>query len=419
MSPRETEVSAEGWGLRGRIAAFSLPSVVSFIAPLVVLPLVASSADVSEWAALGIGQALGALVGIVVAYGWPMVGPVEIASGDRVGEVFYESLLTRGCLLTGTLPVVALMSWAAAPTGTLLLAGLTGAASATLGLSSQWVAVGTGNPWSITLLEHLPRLVIMVAGGGLIAAGGSLYLYPASIACSSLVALVLFARFAVRPLRPSGSWVGVLRTRLAAQWSAGATSLAASAYSAGALFVVGITASATQTAQMASADRLFRVGLTGVVVLSSALQAWVVHRDAVVGRARQRRAVAWHIGLGLVGAVTFAGAAPSVARLLFGSDVAFGHAVSTAYGLAFLCISVGTSVAQHVLVPGGHVRSALSATVAGAAVGVPLLLVLADAEGAAGGAVALAVSELVVLAVLLWRASVLGATIGPEIGSVQ
>lgn len=382
-----------------------MPQLISFLAPLIVLPLVAGVSSSAEWAALGVGQALGAVVGIVVAYGWPMVGPVEVASADRstVPGIFYESLLTRAVLLGCAVPLVALLSGLAAPEGEFALTSTTALATATMGLSSTWVAVGLGRAGSVTVLEHLPRLLVMAAAGLAIHEGGTFFLYPAAIAGSSVVGVVLFGTLAVRPVRPTGTVVEILRRRLGAQWSAGATTLAASAYSAGALFVVGLAASVTETAEMASADRLYRFGLIVVVVLSSSFQAWVVHPDPVVRRWRRQRALSVHIVVGMVGGGVCAAAAPTVATLLFGEDLAFDHRVSTGYGVAFLLVAVGTSLAQHMLVPDGKVRSTLVATTAGALVGTPLLLGLAATQGAAGGAVGLAVSELVVLVVLAWR----------------
>jgi O-antigen/teichoic acid export membrane protein len=221
---------------------------------------------------------------------------------------------------------------------------------------------------------------------------------------------------AVPPVRTVGSVAEILRRRLRSQWSAGATTLAASAYSAGALCVVGLAASVTQTAEMASADRLYRVGLTVVIVLSSAFQAWVVHPDPLVQRSRRRQALGVHAAVGIVGAGVCAAVAPLAARLLFGSDLDFDHWVSTGYGLAFLMVATGTSLAQHVLVPDGQVTSTLVATVVGAVVGVPLLLGLSAAHGAAGGAFALAASELVVLICLAWRVrSRSGARLGQDV----
>lgn len=389
-----------------RVVGFSVPQLVSFLAPLIVLPLVAGVATDAEWAALGVGQALGAVVGIVVAYGWSMVGPVEVAAaGDQrvVGEVFFESLLSRGALWVATTPLVLLLSWPAAPGGELGLTATTALATATMGLSSGWMAVGLARPGPVTVTEHLPRLVVLVAAGLAIGSGSSLFLYPAAIAASSLVGVVLYAGVSVRPVRPAGPLAGILLRRLREQWSAGATTLAASAYSAGALFLVGLAASVAETAEMSSADRLYRVGLTVVIVLSSGFQAWVVHPDRLVRTSRRRKALGVHVAVGLVGGCVCAVAAPGVARLLFGPALAFDHRVSTAYGVAFLMVAAGTSLAQHYLVPDGQVRSALLATVAGVAVGVPLLLALSASHGAAGGAAALAVSELAVLGCLAWR----------------
>jgi len=388
-----------------RILSFGTSTLVTLLTPLVVLPIIATVTDTSGWAALAVGQSIGSLFAILVAFGWPVVGPVELARSSReaVGSIFYESLLTRGMLLLVAVAPVVVVSYVAAPPGRFGLVVTTAVAFASTALTSSWVAVGLGSASRFMLLESLPRLVVLVAAAVAIQRGGSLYLYPTAIAAASVIGAFLFAWSGVRPRRPQDRLRTAVRRRLRAQVAAAATALSAAAYSAGALLLVGVSTTVHQTALMSSAQLIYGVGLYAVVALSSSLQAWVVHPDPVVAKDRRRRALLCHAALGLVGLALCASLAPTVATVLFGSDLAPGYAVALAYGAAFAAVSVVTSLAQHFLLPASDVTGVLWASVVGAAVGVPALLLLARQFGAAGGASGLAVSELVVLAVLAAR----------------
>jgi PST family polysaccharide transporter len=408
--------SNDGASVGQRILNFGTSTLVTLLTPLVVLPIIATVTDASGWAALAIGQSIGSLFGIVVAFGWPVVGPVELARARRedVGSVFYESLLTRGLLLLAVVAPVVAVSYVAAPPGRFGLAVATAVAFASTALTSSWVAVGLGTASRFMLLESLPRLVVLVVAAVAIHRGGSLYLYPAAIAAASVIGACLFAWSGVRPRRPRGQLFAAVRRRLRAHVAAAATALSAAAYSTGALLLVGISASVHQTALMSSAQLIYSVGLYAVVALSSALQAWVVHPELVVARERRRRALLWHGALGLVGMALYASLMPTLATLLFGSDLAPGYAVAVAYGVAFAAVSIVTSLAQHFLLPASDVVAVLWATALGALVGVPALVLLAWQFGAAGGASALAASELVVLATMAVRVRHVSRASRPE-----
>jgi O-antigen/teichoic acid export membrane protein len=387
-----------------RIAAFVIAPLLSLIAPLVVLPVIADSTDASGWASLAVGQSVGAVAGILVAFGWPLVGPVEVARSERaaVGVVLFESLLSRGVLLAGTAIPAAAIAALAAPTGRVTLTVITALATMTFGLTFNWVAIGLGRARSIIAFDAVPRVAFALLTAVIVVRGGSLFWYPALTAAASIAGLLLFCIFVVRPNRPDRPLGTALRARLGGQAPAAATALAGGAYSAGALFLVGISTSVHETALMSSADRLYQLGLLAIVALGNALQAWVVPPDHALVRGRRRRALHLHTMCGVVGLVGFAAVAPTASRVLFGADLTPGYDVALAYGLALAFLAPATSLAQHVLVPDGRVREIMQTTLLGAAVGVPALLILSRQFGAAGGAAGLALSELVVLVRLAW-----------------
>lgn len=390
-----------------KVAAFGVAPLANVLTPFVVLPILAANTTTAGWAALAVGQSIGALAAAVIAFGWPVVGPVEVARADpqQVRRIYTDSLLSRAMLSPIVLLLVAAASWAAAPGGEFMLTVTVAAASATFGFSPTWVAIGLGRAKSIVLFETVPRAALVVAAAVAIALGASIYAYPTALALSTLLALAAFSRWTVRPISPGRAWFGAVAARLRGLASAAASTLTGSLYSAGALFLVGIVATVEVTAEVSSADRLYRIGLLTVIVLTNAFQGWVVDPDPVEAARRRGVALRIHLGVGITGAVAYTAAAPVVASLLFGADLAPSYLLAAFYGATFAALAVASSLAQHFLVPAGQVRGVLTSTVLGAAVGVPAILLLSGQIGAAGAGAGLFLSEAVVLVTqaIWWR----------------
>lgn len=404
-------MKADKSGVRSRVVRFSLASFVALLAPFLVLPVVASRTSVADWAALAVGQSIGTVAGLVVACGWSVNGPVEIARavGNEIGGIFWESVRMRLMAFFVTAVPVVVICGLAAPKDQFTLTAATAVAFSSVALSSTWVAVGLGDPVPLMLLESLPRLGILAVCGLAISLGATVLVYPGAVLLASFVGLGLFLWAGVRPLRRPASPRRSMRTRVATQLPALGTTLSAGGYTAATVFLVSLATDVHETAVLSSAQLLYGVGLVSVVALSSGLQSWVIHPDPPTARERRCKALASHTCLGLIGLAAFTVLAPPVAARLFGADVAPSAVVAAGYGVALLATCIGTSMAQHLLVPAGAVNAVLRATVTGAAVGVPLILVLSSAFGAAGGAFALAGSEVLVTAVMATAARRLAA----------
>lgn len=389
--------------LKRRITHFSAGPLLNLLTPFLVLPVLANSTDTAGWAELAIGQSVGSVAAGMVAYGWQIVGPVEIARADSATarRLYAESLVVRLLVLVPMLGVVVGVCAARAPGEHPLLASGVAASVTLVGLSPSWVSIGLGRPGTIVVYEALPRVLFLVGAATLIAFGGTIWLYPGAMAAGTLTGAVLFSTRVVRPAW-TVDWIGGTRRRLRSLAPTMAATTAASLYSTGALLLIGLVASTQATAEMASADRLFRIGLVVVVVLANALQAWVVHASPQVSRQRRRRALQLHAATGVTGLVVFALSAPSVAGLMFGDSLAPSYTVAVLYGAVFACQAVQISLVQHLLIPAGRSGAVLVSTLAGAGVGVPTLLLLARIEGAEGGAAALAISEGLVLTLMVW-----------------
>lgn len=383
----------------GRVASFGAPPLLNLLTPILVLPVLASATDTVGWAELAIAQSTGSLAAVLIAFGWNVAGPVEVARADagRVRQIYTESLLTRLAVASPVLIAVIALSLARAPDDYVGLSVAVAVAAALQGLSPTWVAIGLGRARSIVLFETLPRVALLVVSAAFIVAGGSILLYPAALGASTLIGIALFSTRTVRPITIPGGWGKAFRTRLRQLSSMAAATTTASLYSSGALLLVGLAATSREAAEVASADRLFRIGLVAAVVLANALQAWVVHRDEGLARHRRRHALMLHAGLGAIGGLALAGATPKAAEVLFGAHLAPDHVVAALYGTTFAIQAVQLSLVQHFLIPAGRSRAVMLSTLSGAGLGVPLILVLTAHGGARGAAGALAISEAFVL----------------------
>ena len=120
----------------------------------------------------------------------------------------------------------------------------------------------------------------------------------------------------------------------------------------------------------------------------------------------RRRAVWLHAGTGVTGALALSFLGQPFSRLLFTEDLAISTAISLPFGLAFLMVTANTYMTQQVLVPAGRRAAILGSVLAGSIVGVPATIVFSSNTGAAGGAWALVIAEVVtLLAVVLLNAS--------------
>src|SRR3712207_2103483 len=115
-----------------RLAGFAGLPLLSFLAPLLLLPIIARRGGVDGWAAVVIGQAVGGLAAVLVLYGWNLAGPVRVASADleERRRLFAVALYCKVLVCLAVLPIVVLLCWSMAPKGHVLVCALMGAAVA-------------------------------------------------------------------------------------------------------------------------------------------------------------------------------------------------------------------------------------------------------------------------------------------------
>ena len=86
-------------------------------------------------------------------------------------------------------------------------------------------------------------------------------------------------------------------------------------------------------------------------------------------------------------------------EFLFGGNLTAREGVFLLMGVAFFAVAMNSALGRCVLVPADRMKVVTASTIVGGLVGVPLVIIGARTDGAFGAAVALAISELLVLAV--------------------
>lgn len=401
MSSRSTS-SARAF--RKRLLGFAGLPFLSLIAPFVLLPIIARVGGVEGWAAINVGQSVGAFASVFCGLGWSLVGPSKVASLDERGRrtLYRDGLVTRAV-------VAALVCPAAAAAGALLsaprygaLAGLTAVALAISGLSPTWYSVGIGRPALIARYEILPRFISILLAAVLLLATGDLIVYPLCLILGTIGGICAYSVRVARILEVGFSGSVAALTRMFREGLAALTVAVAGAYSTTPVAIVSLSAEVKAVATFASADKLYRVALYSVQALGNVFQGWVAESTTestssarLLGR-RMRISLLSHSVLGLVGGTLFALLGPLVSERLFGEAVVASPSVCVLYGVAFLSVSVNTSTGRHILVPLGRTGEVFMSTIIGAVLGVVAMFALAAVYGAVGGAAGFAASEVAV-----------------------
>lgn len=385
-----------------RLAGFAGIPILSSLAPFLVLPLIARVGGQENWASINIGQSVGAFAAMCISYGWTMAGPMRVAalvSEYERHRLYALSLAARILLFLIITPVAIAASAILAPPGHAAVAVWMAVALAMSGLSVTWYGVGTGSPRDIALYEALPKTAAVAVSAILVFLTGNIMWYALALCFAGLIGVVAF-------MQTIGGWKLLLELRPRAVfgeiWSGktpAVTVASAGVYSTTPVAVVSAQASAADVASFASADKLYRITLLPISVLSNTFQGWVTGHGIGAVRGRMLVALSAHGLLGLLGFLAIATAGSAVTAALFGPNVAATTATSFWYGVAFLAVAVNTSTGLHILVPTRHTPMVFWSTLVGAAVGIPAMAYFSSVFGGEGGALGLALGEIAVCAV--------------------
>lgn len=373
----------------GRLAKFAPMPLLSLLAPLVALPIVARFSSHETWAALGIGQSAGAFLAIAAAGGWPLSGPVTIAGLPAAQQyAFYVRSVQHRALLYGALaPAAGVVSAVLAPSGHALVAVATTVGVGASALSTGWFAAGVGRAGILAAYDLVPKLALSMLSVGVIVVCGPEWIitYPIGIMVASAGGCFWFLIASGRRLSPDLKSVGSVRAIAIDKASSTFASALAATYTSTSVAVVSAVSGISTTAHFSSAFRMYSISLQGVVVVSQVTQMWA--RRGTGATPRQRTIAFWlYAAAGLGGCIAFSilGAPASIA--LFGESLSISTEVSKVLGVAFLLVSLGTYMSTQVVLPIVGSKVVLLATAVAAAAGILVTACAASALGAVGGA---------------------------------
>lgn len=386
-----------------RLTGFAGLPLLSLLAPFMLLPLIARLGGVHGWAALAIGQSVGAFAAIVVSFGWTLGGPAKVARAtDEARSLLYgDSVVSRTMLLVVVSPLAAVSTFLLSPVGFRAESVAMAVAMAIGSLSPAWYCIGVGRPRLIATYEVIPRVVSVGIAAVLLQLTGDILYYPICLILATVGGVFAFSwRIGGLGTR---SGLGVRRV-LQSMWrdrSAAMTVLAAGAYSATPVTIMGIVSPFQVVAQFSSADKLNKISSFAIQVLGNSFQGWVAEDRPVRISRRMKASLMAHGVLGMFGFAGLALVGAPLTRFLFGDAVAADELTAIWYGVTFAAVSMNTSMGRHILVPLGRTSTVLRSTIAGAIVGVIAMAVLGLKFGSSGGAAGLAISEVMVCLVQL------------------
>ncbi|WP_457950670.1 lipopolysaccharide biosynthesis protein [Pseudarthrobacter sp. alpha12b] len=384
-----------------RIAAFAGLPLIASLASFILLPIVARVGGAPVWTALALGQAIGSIAAIVVGLGWSLTGPAAVAASPDAAvrrRHYAVSFTTRSLTFLVTVPVMAVVLYLAGDPASYWLAFLMACAQAASGLTPAWYCIATGHPGRIAKYDVVPRMIATLGVIPVLLTIGEIWIYPAALLVLGLTGTLLFNAHYVRKVDFRGLSLGrVIHEIWALRAGAGVT-VAAGSYASTPIIIVQFMVSASGAAPFVSAEKLYRIGLLATAALGNSLQGWVSEFGGDHARRRKYSLIALS-GLGIVGWLVLALAGPWATSLLFSAALAADFWTCFWFGLSFLLVCVTSSTGAHWLVPANRMRTVLTSTISGALVGVPAMIILAGLMGGPGGALGLALGEIVVTAI--------------------
>ncbi len=384
-----------------RIAAFAGLPLLASLASFILLPIIARVGGAPVWNSLALGQAIGSIAAIVIGLGWPLTGPAVVASsGDEAvrRRHYAVSFATRSLVFGCVVPVMALSLALAGNPGYFWVAFLMACAQAAAGLTPAWFCIATGHPGRIAKYDVIPRMVATLGVIPLLLTTGEMIFYPLALLVLGLAGTLLYNVHHTQKVDFQGLTFSTIVREVWALRAGSGITIAAGSYASTPIIIVQLMAASSGSAAFVSAEKLYRIGLLATAALGNSLQGWVSDFDADHAKRRKYSLMALS-GLGLAGWLILAIAGPWASSLLFSDVLAADFWTCFWFGLSFFLVCVTTSTGAHWLVPAKRMRAVLTSTIAGAAVGVPAMFILTAFMGGQGGALGLALGEIVVTAI--------------------
>ncbi|MBB2976346.1 O-antigen/teichoic acid export membrane protein [Microbacterium endophyticum] len=383
-----------------RFAGFGAVPMMSAVVPLLVLPIASRIDGAAGWAAIGTGQAIGSFVAMVASYGWNVNGGARVAqASDAVmqKEIYAQSFWSRiiAYAVAGTAGAILAAVLIGGEFG--VVAALAALATGATGLTVAWYSVGVGRARVALWYEAIPTAAFTLLSSVAMLVTGSVAAYPTLMLAGIVGGLILLNlhlyRAVVPPLDPIA-----LRAAFRSNFRLAVADGIGGSYTTAPVPIGQAVIGTTAAAQLTSADKVYRIGVTAIAVLANSLQKWVLEVSFVDGRMRRHViALTLHAVLGVVGFMVLTLAGAPLTRLLLGDDVTPPAEVFPAYGVTFFIISMTTPLIRNVLVPAHGDRIVMIAIITSAIVGLPAMVIAGTTAGLLGIVSGLVLSEVIVL----------------------
>jgi O-antigen/teichoic acid export membrane protein len=383
----------------GYMMAVALTAIVGIIS----IPVVVASVGLDAWSQVAVVQAAGLILGTTVAFGWPVVGPGEIAKASTAGRaaILGASVRLRFALLIPA--IVILLSYVGVVYGSnshllaLIFAGMVPLFAA---LSSPWFFVGESDSRGYFVFDIIPRVSGSILGVVLIGVNGELALFTGSQLvgqglCVALSYVILRLRYP--PVGRTSSLWATFKAGLAGF----TTSITANLYQNAPIIFISLLAP-SQLAVFAIADRVYRIALVALAPGTQVAQGYVAGMGmGAVFDDRVRRAMWVTTAIAVTSGISFALFAPLVGGLLSVGEGSISLTLACLLGAALGAVFLSSVVGRACLVPLGRSRGLAMATVAGALIGVVATFLGVTQWGAAGAGMGMLAGELTVLLVCI------------------
>ncbi|MDQ0800639.1 hypothetical protein [Arthrobacter sp. SLBN-112] len=392
-------VSAGTNSLVRRFGGFATSLVFSTAVNLLAIPFVISTLGKEVWGELALAQATAAIFGIIVAFGWGTVGAALVASlpAEKRPQMFVDSLVSRGYLLLFGAPVMFVVMLLISKTDP-FVAALASVAYVLPFVGASWFFIGQAKPWRLFLFDVLPQGLGTIAGLVLIQLIPHPIVFVLSLLVFNLLAVVSGAAGvlaqAERPLE-ADLRIGPAMKRLKDQKHGVIAAGTGSLNSNLPMLVVNQVVNAALP-QYALADKLFRFAVAGFGPILQVIQGWIPE----AGRTQSLRRIATVAKLapaaGLIAGGLLAVLTPWASTIFSGGAIVIGFSLSIPFGAILAGVLIAQIVGLACLIPLGRGAALATSTAVGAALNVPLMLVLGLLMGAPGVAWSVGLAEFVV-----------------------
>lgn len=383
-----------------RFAGFLLIPIVGSLIPLLILPVISKEFGRDGWAAIAIGQSIGAAGAVLMELGWSLTGPTQIARASPVERARLLIVAQRAKTLCGllSLPLLAAVAAVVGP-GDATVKAVMAAGSAAAALSTAWYFLGTGSAVGLLLSDVLPRTGATVLAVGLIMWGAPLVAYPSLLLCVSCATALIATRIISGRLPAVSVTFSEVVGSIRAQRSAVLARGVSAGYIATPVALVGVVAPSA-VPEFAAVDRVARLGLQVLQSVTNAMQSWVGQATGPASIVKRlKAAVVIHVSVGAASGMLLVLLGDWAIHLLFAGEVQPRPAMLAAGGVLVLLTMTSRSLGSLGLVRVDKVRWILYSALTGAAVGIPLIAVMTSVYGATGGLAAVAAAELAVVIV--------------------